>query len=190
MHKLQTGDIVLFSGRCTVSRLIRLLSWSKWSHVGMIINDDPQHPYPMLYESTHNNSVKDLDTGRYIQGVQIVPFEDRFHNYKGTVAVRRVINPCYKKRHQLRLYRTESQGIPFEQNVLEMLASATLFKWLRTDKEDLSSIFCSEHQAEATMALEWLPRDKPSNHYSPKFFGYNVVWLNGVSYTEIQILKP
>ena len=35
--KLQTGDVVLFSGHTIWSRMIRLISESKWSHVGMIV---------------------------------------------------------------------------------------------------------------------------------------------------------
>ena len=188
MENLRTGNIVLFSGRCTISKLIRLLSWSKWSHVGMIINDDPQYPFPLLYESTHNDTIKGLDVGDYTQGVQIVPFLDRLMTYNGSIGLRRVISPCYNQRHQLRLYRTKMIGVPFEKNILEVLASAELFRWLRKD-ENLSSVFCSEHHAEATMALGWLNRDKPSNHYSPKFFAKNNDYLNGVSFGKIEILK-
>ena len=188
MKKFQTGDIVLFSGRCRVGRTVRLLSWSKWSHVGMIINDDRNHPFPLLYESTHSQTIKGLDVGDCTSGVQIVPFIERLKEYNGSVGVRRVIDPCYAQRHKLDLYRAQMVGVPFERSWIELFAAAPLFSWLRKG-EDLSSVFCSEHHAEATMALGWLGRDKPSNHYHPKFFAKNDKWLRGVKYSEIEIVK-
>ena len=185
---LQTGDLVLFSGKCHVAKLIKIISWSKWSHVGMIINDDPNHNFPLLYESTHNKSIKGLDVGRHTEGVQVVPFAERLQAYNGAVAIRRVIEPCYANRHRLRLYRSEMVGVPFEESWVEVLASSYLFSWLRKD-EDLSSVFCSEHIAQALMSLGWLSEDKPSNHYSPKFFVENNDYLKGVSYSEIEVLK-
>jgi len=188
MEKFKTGDIILFSGHCRVGILVRLFSWCKWSHIGMIINDDPDHLFPLLYESTHDSSIKGLDVGDYTSGVQVVSFKERLNQYKGGVAIRRVINPDYSKRLQLRLYRTQMKGVPFEENWVELIASAWLFSWLRKG-EDLSSVFCSEHHAQATMSLGWLTRDKPSNHYDPKFFAKNNEYLNGVTYGEIEILK-
>ena len=188
MQNLRTGDIILFSGRCRIGVTIRIATFSRWSHVGMIINDDPNHSFPLLYESTHNDSIKCLDVGKHTQGVQIVPFKERLEQYNGRVAIRRVINPDYSQRHQLRLYRTQMIGVPFEKNTREIIAAASMFSWLRKG-EDLSSIFCSEHQAEEMMALGWLDRDKPSNHYAPKFFAENNDYLNGVTYSDIEILK-
>ena len=177
MDNLQTGDIILFSGKCNVSKAIKLLTWSKYSHVGMVINDDPNYDFPLLYESTHNDSIKGLDIGKHTQGVQVVPLKDRIEQYQGTVAIRRVINPCYRFRHQLRLYRTEMKGVPFEQSTIELLSSTQLFACFR-GKGDLTSVFCSEHQAESFMALGWMCRCRPSNYFTPKFFAVNNTYLN------------
>lgn len=42
-QKARVGDLVFFSGRAPYSWLIRLWSWSQWSHVGVVVyaaNDD------------------------------------------------------------------------------------------------------------------------------------------------------
>lgn len=186
--KLRTGDQVFFSGSCFVSRAIKVITWCKWSHVGIIINDDPNYDFPLLYESTHNNTIKGLDVNTHTQGVQVVPFYERLNQYKGSVSIRHVVNPYYENRQRLRDYRVDMIGTPFEKSKKEILASAELFKFMRGDT-DLSSVFCSEHSAEALIRLGWLSNDKPSNHYTPKYLANNNDFINGVSYSEIKLIK-
>jgi pyrimidine operon attenuation protein/uracil phosphoribosyltransferase len=86
---LQTGDIVLFSGRCLISNIIKLFTLCRWSHVGMIIIDD-RYNEPLLYESTHNDSIPCIDLGFKTKGVQVVRLADRLKQYNGSVGVRRL----------------------------------------------------------------------------------------------------
>lgn len=186
--KYRTGDLILFSGRCKIAWLIRLITWGRWSHVGVVIADDPKYNFPLLYEATHDNTITGLDIGRKTIGVQVVPLDERIKAYNGDIAIRRVKNPCYTNRHKARLYRMEHVGVGFESSIVQILAAAWAFKWLRQG-ECLDELFCTEHVAQYLKELGWLDSEIPSNHYCPKFFATTDVFLNGVSYGEIEILK-
>jgi len=185
---LRTGDIILFSGRGFIPRFIQLVTWSRWSHCGIIIADDPDYPFPLVYESTHDDSLIGLDLKRHNSGVQIVPFSKRLEMYDGNVAIRRVQTPDYTHRAKLREYRTEVVGRPFEKSRKQIMAAAPVFWWLRQGK-DLSSIFCSEHVAETFIALGWLSNYVPSNWYTPKYFAKHWRFRNGVRFGPIEIIK-
>lgn len=183
----KTGDIVLFSGRCFVSRFIQLITWSKWSHVGIIISDDTTHGILLLYESTHGSNLTCLDIGSKTSGVRAVPLEKTILAYNGIVAIRKVIKPDYTSRYKLRLYRNKVAGRPFEQDLKQIVGSASIFKFLRRSG-DLKSIFCSEHVAEAFKALGWMDRSKPSSWFTPKYFAKNNKYQKGVKFGEITIV--
>lgn len=165
---MKTGDIVLFSGQCFVSRLIKLLTRSEWSHVGMIVIDS-KYDFPLIYESTHNNKLIGLDIGRRNKGVQLVPFHERLASYQGKVAIRHLYNVDLSENdiYKLRLLRYEVQGRQFETNIKEMFLS--LFKNIKV-RENLTTLFCSELIAQAYMELSLLPDNLPSNKYTPVFF--------------------
>jgi hypothetical protein len=170
IEDLKTGDLVLFSGRCPVSRTLRLLMLGKWSHIGMVVLD-PKYDYPLLYESTHNDKIPGLDLGRPHQGVQMVPLHKRIDYYAGDIAVRRLygVNINDNDRHKLNQLRLSMRGLPFEKSILQLLRS--LFRYhFYTQQEDLSSIFCSELIAEAYKAMGMLPQDIASNNYTPMDF--------------------
>ena len=86
-EKLDTGDIVLFSGKGGISTGIKWFSKSKWSHVGMILRI-PEWDMVLLLESTTLSNLKDLQTGRIVKGVQLVPFSERLKTYDGGLAIR------------------------------------------------------------------------------------------------------
>jgi len=176
INSLQTGDLVLFSGKGFVSILIKILTLSKWSHCGIVIADDPRYPFPLLYESTANI------------GVHVIPLKKKIALYNGTVAIRRVIHPNYIKRLHLSLYRSKVKGTPFESDNLQMLASSRFFKFLRRDR-CVKGLFCSEHVAECYQALGWMRSDVPSNWYSPRYFSKVKNFLHGVSLGQIQDIK-
>lgn len=184
----KTGDIVLFSGRCFVSRFIQLVTWCKWSHVGIVISDDKTHGIPLLYESTHGSNLTCLDIGSKTSGVRAVPLEKTIMAYNGTVAIRRVIKPDYTNRYRLRLYRTEVAGRPFEKDIKQIAGSAFIFKFLRR-AGDLKSIFCSEHVSEAFKALGWMDDLKPSSWYTPRYFAKNNKYQKGVKFGKITIVN-
>lgn len=175
-EQLKTGDVLLFSGKGGVSDGIKLITLSKWSHVGMVYRSkDPLDPQDTLYlwESTTLNDLKDLDTGLKKQGVQRVILSDRLaqcfaRGYE--VSVRQLNKPLTDGMvSALNIFRYQVRNRSYEQNKLELIKSA--YDGIFGDnKEDLSSLFCSELLAESYQRMGLLTEEEPSNEYVPKDF--------------------
>lgn len=167
---LKTGDIALFSGKSFISRLIRLTTRSRFSHVGLILRF---HGYDsvFLWESTALSNVKDAFSGKLKYGVQITLLSERIAHYDGECAIRQLGN-CFiapEETAELNKLRRELKGRPYEKSKKELIKSA-VDNFGSENKEDLSSVFCSELVAEAYQRLGLLNEDKPSNEYLPSDF--------------------
>ena len=166
---LRTGDIVLFSGKCLVSRIIRFLSKSKWSHVGMIIID-PKYDYPLIYEATKSNDTICLDANR-VSGVQLTPLYERVHNYNGSVGIRKLkgVDLSDESLYSLYLFKTFMIGIAFEDSFITFLAAIYPLPYGER-YGDARKVYCSELIAQCYMEMGLLTRLPPSNKYAPSFF--------------------
>ena len=168
---LKTGDLVLTTGRGPVSAAIRWATRSAWSHVGMIVRAQ-EWDTVLLWEATTLGAAYDVEQGRPVKGVRLVPLSHRVGAPGQTMAVRQLRGVLLETRDVVALsdLRKALNGRPYEQNELELLRSA----WdgpLGANREDLSSVFCSELVAEAYQALRLLPDSIPSNEYVPGDFG-------------------
>ncbi len=168
--ELDTGDIVLYSGKGHVSSIIKLGTFSRWSHVGMVLRLR-EYDFITIWESTTLSKLKDLVSGQPRKGVQLVPLSDRVRTYDGAIAVRRLtrVRRGPKMRKELMELRSELRGKPYEESRVELLRSAYDGPF-GANEEDLSSIFCSELVAEAYQRLGLLSHGKPSNEYTPADF--------------------
>jgi hypothetical protein len=169
---LKTGDIVLFSGKGGVSDWIKLFTGSKWSHVGMVLCLS-QMDMVLLWESTTLSGLPDIESGQARKGVQLVPLSERLRMYKGDVAVRSLSKPVTPEMETaLGKFRKQASRLSYEENMVELIKSA----WdgpLGGNKENLSSVFCSELVAESYQRLGLLeepPKGWPSNEYTPRNF--------------------
>jgi len=167
---MDTGDIVLFSGKGRVSECIKWFTRSRWSHVGMIVRID-EWDEVLLWESTTLSSVADALDGTSKRGVQTVLLSERLRAYDGDVAYRALVNPpCDEEsREALRRFRLEVRDRDYETSKLELLRA----EWdgpFGQNQEDLSSLFCSELIAEAYQRMGLLGNDPPSNEYTPRDF--------------------
>ena len=171
--QLKTGDLVLFSGKGAVSRLIQRVTGGPWSHVGLVVRVKELDDAVMLWESTTLTTLPDVDVGRPIRGVQLVSLSQRLDSYAGDVAIRQLHCPLtFGQRDALAALRHRLARRPYEQRQLELLRSA-LDTFGRDNREDLSSTFCSELVAEAYQAMGLLPevpKGLPSNEYTPMDF--------------------
>lgn len=175
-NSLKTGDILLFSGKGRISDGIKFFTGSKWSHVGMVytIKDalDPEGSV-FCWESTTLSDLEDADTGKATKGVQRVELSERLERCFASgyeINVRPLDKPLTDGMvKNLNVFRHEVSGKPYEKSVLELIKSAYdgIFG---ENKEDLTSLFCSELLAEAFQRMGLLPEDKPSNEYTPKDF--------------------
>ncbi len=169
---LKTGDIVLFSGKGGVSDWIKLFSGSAWSHLGMILCL-PHMDMVLLWESTTLSDLPDIESGKGRKGVQLVPFSERVSMYKGDVAVRLLSKPITQQMEtSLGKFRKRASRLKYEKNKIELIKAA----WdgpLGGNKENLSSVFCSELVAESYQRMGLLaepPKGWPSNEYTPRDF--------------------
>ncbi len=134
---LQTGDIVLFSGKGIISSIIKFFSNSEWSHLGMVVRWDDLNVI-QLYESTTLSKL----SGR--KGVQLVSLRDRINTYKGKIAIRRLVTKrtsemMLKLKDFMWLHRNKK----YEQNLWQLFLAA-YDGWFGKNKADMSSVFCSE----------------------------------------------
>lgn len=170
--ELQTGDIVLFSGKGGVSDWIKWFTRGTWSHVGMVVRV-PDWDMVMLWESTTLSNLPDIESGKETKGVQLVSLSKRIQTYKGEVAVRRLnADRTPAMLRALQTLRREVAGRQYEADKIELIRAA-LDGPFGANREDLSSLFCSELVAEAYQRMGLLPDGtgaKPSNEYTPKDF--------------------
>lgn len=167
---IQTGDLVLFSGKGAISAGIKWMTGSRWSHVGMALRLD-EWDMVLLWESTTLSNIADITSGKLRQGVQLSPLSRRIATYPGEVAIRHLEVERTPAMHQaLRRLRETVKGRPYESDKLELLKSAYDGPWGGTGGEDLSTLFCSELIAEAYQCMGLLPESPPSNEYTPGDF--------------------
>lgn len=177
-NQLKTGDILLFSGKSGISEGIKFFTLSKWSHVAMVYKfQDPLDSFGSIFcwESTTLSDVADAETGKLTMGVQRVELSERLERCfaKGyEVSVRQLSRPLTDKMLvDLNQFRTEVSGRPYEKHKLELIKAAYdgIFGH---NKEDLSSLFCSELIAESYQKMGLLSEAVPSSEYTPKDFSF------------------
>lgn len=168
--RLDTGDIVLFSGKGRISHGIKWLTNSRWSHVGMVVNLTEWNQI-VLWESTTLSDLTDIETGKATKGVQMVFLSDRLRTYEGDVAIRRLVGVerDNKMMVALKKFRTAVRGKPYEKSKAELFKAA-YDGWFGNNDEDLSSLFCSELVAEAYQRMGLLSEAVPSSEYTPADF--------------------
>lgn len=177
---LDTGDVVLFSGKGGISAGIKWFTKSKWSHVGMVIRSIELDAL-LLWESTTLGKLKDVESGKKRQGVQVTPLSARIQTYDGEVGVRTLAVEESKRKNflsDLVTLRNDLRQRPYEQSKIELIRSA-YDGVFGANEEDLSSVFCSELVAEAYQAMNLLPSSVPSNEYTPGDFAKDKFPLTG-----------
>lgn len=174
--QLKTGDILLFSGKGAISEGIKFFTLSRWSHVGIVYRlADPLDPQGSVFcwESTTLSELQDAETGRLTRGVQRVELSERLERCFARgyeISVRALTRTLTEDMiRALNAFRHEVSGRPYETSKLELLKAA-YDGVFGNNKEDLSSLFCSELVAEAYQRMGLLPETTPSNEYTPKDF--------------------
>lgn len=166
---LETGDVLLFSGRGPVSAVIRVFTRSPWSHIGLVVRL-PGYPEPLVLEAAGGGDSADLHLGRPVAGVTLVPLAHKLDNYAGDVAVRRRLGPPLSDARQRLARRLVARLLhrPYKNylwcNVRDLLTGFTR-------PPDRRGWFCSELVAEFYRRLGWLPRDVRVSGFVPGHFG-------------------
>ena len=186
--QIKTGDIVLFQGKGLFSTVIRA-SGDK-THVGVVVNF-PEYDFKCILESTTLSTIRDLGSGEFKKGVQIVPLSKRISSYNGKIWIRQLENfhVGEKERKILFNFRREFNNRPYEKSKIDLIGSA--FDILNDNEEDLTSVFCSETVGELYQRWGILPDDVPSDSYSPTEFSITakkpIELLNGAKLADEEI---
>jgi hypothetical protein len=170
--RMQTGDVVLFSGKGGLSQAIKWFTDSGWSHVGMVfrLELDPPNDLVMLWESTSLSDLADYESGRPTKGVQLVVLSERVKRYKGGIAIRHLsVTRTPAMKAALAELRQEFRGRAYERGEMELIKAAYDGEF-GENREDLSSLFCSELVAAAYGSMGLLPAKPAANEYTPRDF--------------------
>lgn len=184
---LKTGDILLFSGQEPVSGIIKLVTRSKWSHSAMVLKI-PDYDMVFIWESGISKA-KDFFEGKPVLGVQLVLLSERLRLSSDPIICRPLKNALTDDQYQKMIeFRNEIKNRPYEKNMVELFKSAYDGPFGQ-NKEDLSSIFCSEMIAEALQRVGLLTEDIPSNEWTPADFSVekNKPQINALYGPEIVI---
>lgn len=193
--KLQTGDLVLFSGQYSISKLVERLEHSHWSHVAMVVRI-PDIEEPLLWESTALTNLPDQIYHDNKTGPKIVDLKQRLLTYGSDVVP--YVPPVYAVR-QLEAERTPEMlnalstlftslhGIP-NPGEWKMIAEVLEGK-LFNIRSKLDNYTCGELVAESYIKMGLLSDKKAINGYMPKDFSTDgtLKLLKGKLYGELLI---
>ncbi|MDO6762590.1 YiiX/YebB-like N1pC/P60 family cysteine hydrolase [Agarivorans sp. 1_MG-2023] len=168
--RLKTGDLVFFSGKGLSSDIIRYGTFSKWSHVGMVLQLD-QYDFTTMWEAVPGTGEQCLYSQQLSNGVQVVALHERVKKHFGSISVRQLMGGelADVAIAELMSLLERLKGRHYEQSFWE-LARAGWQGPFGENQEDLSSLFCSELVAAAYQCMGLLGGDKPSNEYTPANF--------------------
>lgn len=167
VSSLQTGDVLLFSGKGLSSQVIRWFTGNHWTHVGVVVRLDDIGE-PLLLESNLTPESVDLFSGKPLSGISLVQIERKLADYQGDIVIRRrqgePLTPWQKRllrRLVKRLYRRPYRHYLWRQ-VIDHLPGVR--------RRDYSAMFCSELVAELYRRLGWLPQDVRCGGFVPGHF--------------------
>lgn len=176
---LKTGDLVLFHGVQTTSKLIELIEWSFWSHVGMVVLPGDiglTCEGPLFWESTASgDGIVDFLTGKPKEdGPMLVSLEDRIQvdlkqHYDTHFLVKYLNRPMNQQelgRLKGFVYKAHDRKFPSAENALKYYVEGRAFNIPSPDTE----VFCSELTAETFMELGFLSTEYVPNGYCPDDF--------------------
>jgi hypothetical protein len=166
---LETGDLVLFSGRTFAARLVQCCTGSYWSHVGVVVRLPEYGNVPLLWEATRASKVADIHRGEVFDGVQLVPLAEKLASYRGEVVVRRLVGAetPHGRYRRIKPLMRQWGARPYCNFVMKQL----LAWWRGQDAATLHrGGFCSEFVAEVYKHLRLLPSDRRSIDYLPHHF--------------------
>lgn len=195
---LKTGDLILFSGRYEISKIVDRLEGSKWSHVTMVVRLDG-YDEPLLYEATALTNLPNLLDNSHVTGPKVVKLIDRLETYGDDLvpyeppvyAVRRLEKPLAPDSEAiLKKILTDLHGLP-NPSTNRMIYEVLIGRYLHI-KTSMKDITCSGFIALTYEKLGLLKGKMPINGYVPKDFSTDekLVLLDNQLSDEIIIELP
>lgn len=162
--ELQTGDVVLFSGRDALSTTIKYALRCYWTHVAMIVRGDDNEL--LLWESTCDTNVADMLTGKMVIGAQLVDFHERVQRYDGMVAVRRLA----QREHETIASVVKNMIHEFIAVPYKNFVSHHVWRWVLRRENHHETVFCSELLAAFFQRCGILADERSTDLFTPRDF--------------------
>lgn len=166
-------DIVLFRGKYFASKFIELFTWSRFSHVGIILKDptyiDPKLIGTFLLESGQE-CVKDAENNEIKFGVQITRWDEIYENYDGEIWKRSFIpnKDCTKR---LKIIHSIIHNKPYDTNIDDLLRLEIGEIWGNCKRTN--SFVCSSLISFILVCFDCLDHNTSWDIITPKQFDKN-----------------
>lgn len=163
--RLQTGDIILFSGKGLGSLFIRLVTGSNLSHVGMV------------RKSPHTGQLSCLEStiGEEKSGFQMNPLGKRIKQYKGKIWIRHLITERTDQMEEnLQEFILANLHTSYESGFIGLieLLSAVLDFWPFNNKPNAKQLFCSELVTIILQRWKLLAAEVSANELLPRGYEF------------------
>jgi hypothetical protein len=171
--RMQTGDVIVFSGNYCISRLDKWTTRSPYSHVAMVIAADLGGGFGesvLIIEAAAPQTQRDPKGRKVINGVQIHWLSKRLDMYDGKAWWLPLKNPIPQPNlvtMQAWLRHTYNQRRPFD--IVQAASSGSHFlQHLGLGQRDYSALYCAELIAAALQKADVIdPAINPSRQ-TPK----------------------
>lgn len=176
---LKTGDLVLFHGVQVTSKLIELIEWSFWSHVGMVVLPKDiglSGEEPLFWESTSSgDGLIDFLSGKPKEsGPMLVSLGERIRvdlnqQYDTHFKVKYLNRPLDLSEFiklEAFMKQTHKRGFPTAENTLKYYIEGRAYN----KPSPMTEVFCSELIAETFVELGFFSSNYVANGYCPDDF--------------------
>ncbi|MNC28473.1 hypothetical protein D3C75_766780 [compost metagenome] len=173
---MQTGDLILFSGQYSISKLVERLEGSMWSHAAMVVRL-PGWDTPLLWESTALTNLPDAQFHDQKTGPKLVDLQQRLLSYGSDVTPyvppRYAVRPLQVERtpemlEALQSLFTELHCIP-NPGEWKMIGEVVEGRFFRI-RSKLDNYTCGELVAESYIKMGLLDPKAVINGFMPKDF--------------------
>lgn len=152
LEEMKTGDVIAFEGMALTSAIIKTVTNSPFSHVGIIVEDENEDGKRILcYESTARAFCPDLVHEEWYAGVHLFDLKKRAASYPGRVwwvSLKESLEDESKIKIVEWLKEQHAKKVPFDKLQLTSLGFIQVGFKLPSE-EDLDMMFCSEMVASA-----------------------------------------
>ena len=178
LESCQTGDILLYNSNTLVGRAIELLSYSKFSHISIILRDptfiNPELKGLYIIESG-SERIKDVMSGKKVLGVQVIPLEYVLSQYEngrfGYLYYRKL--SCIRNEEfdkSIKEVVINTDGKVYDINPLDWIKAE--FEIEIGDEQKENTFWCSALVSYIYVKLGFLDKTLPWTIIAPRRFSY------------------
>lgn len=147
-EKMQPFDLISFSGKGSVSNIIKGFTNSDISHVALVyrILDENEKERVLIIESTSLVTLPDRIHGEMIKGVQIQALSERLKTYEGQVYWHKLNVPVSQARKAAMyswLLTQHSTRVKYD-TIGAIRSGVDIWDYMLESKPDYEKLFCSE----------------------------------------------